>query len=185
MKSRLILDLCGGSGAWSRPYRQAGYRVRIIDPRRGTDIRRYRPPLDVWGILAAPPCTEFSVSGSRYWKIKPQYKLRHALILVKHVERIIEEANPTWWALENPVGRLQDYIGRWKYTFQPWQYGDEYFKRTCIWGTADRPEPTVFVAPKRTPETEWVHHLPPSKDRARLRSITPLGFATAFFRANP
>ena len=27
-----ILDLCGGSGAWSQPYRDAGYDVEIVDP---------------------------------------------------------------------------------------------------------------------------------------------------------
>ena len=30
-KSKIILDLCGGSGAWSKPYKDAGYDVRIID----------------------------------------------------------------------------------------------------------------------------------------------------------
>ena len=28
----VILDLCGGTGSWSRPYRDAGYDVRIVDP---------------------------------------------------------------------------------------------------------------------------------------------------------
>ena len=27
---KIILDLCGGTGAWSRPYREAGYDVRVI-----------------------------------------------------------------------------------------------------------------------------------------------------------
>lgn len=26
----VILDLCGGTGAWSRPYREAGYEVELI-----------------------------------------------------------------------------------------------------------------------------------------------------------
>lgn len=29
-KDKIILDLCGGTGAWSRPYTEAGYDVRII-----------------------------------------------------------------------------------------------------------------------------------------------------------
>lgn len=28
--SKLILDLCGGTGSWSKPYRDAGYDVRVI-----------------------------------------------------------------------------------------------------------------------------------------------------------
>jgi len=28
--SKIILDLCGGTGAWSKPYKEAGYDVRLI-----------------------------------------------------------------------------------------------------------------------------------------------------------
>ena len=27
---KIILDLCGGTGSWSKPYRDAGYDVRVI-----------------------------------------------------------------------------------------------------------------------------------------------------------
>lgn len=27
---KLILDLCGGTGSWSKPYRNAGYEVKVI-----------------------------------------------------------------------------------------------------------------------------------------------------------
>lgn len=27
---KIILDLCGGSGSWSRPYQEAGYDVKLI-----------------------------------------------------------------------------------------------------------------------------------------------------------
>lgn len=152
---------------------------------RRTHVPSQRERESIHGILAAPPCTEFAVSGSQHWKTKPLYKLRHALIIVHHIERIIEEADPTWWALENPVGRLKNYIGKWAYTFQPWEYGDNYFKRTCIWGTALQPRPTITSEPPRNPKTEWVHRLGPSENRAQLRSVTPAGFALAFFKANP
>ena len=58
--SKIILDLCGGSGSWSRYYKEAGYDVRLITlPEQ--DVLTYEPPDNVYGILAAPPCTEFSV----------------------------------------------------------------------------------------------------------------------------
>jgi hypothetical protein len=30
MKKKIILDLCGGTGSWGKPYREAGYDVRLI-----------------------------------------------------------------------------------------------------------------------------------------------------------
>ena len=59
-REKIILDLCGGSGAWSRPYKEAGYDVRLITL-PDYDVRTYSPPDHVYGILAAPPCMEFSV----------------------------------------------------------------------------------------------------------------------------
>lgn len=58
---KIILDLCGGTGAWSRPYKEAGYDVRKITLPI-YDVRDYSPPDNVYGILAAPPCTEFSLA---------------------------------------------------------------------------------------------------------------------------
>jgi hypothetical protein len=58
----IILDLCGGTGAWSKPYADAGYDVRLVTlPEQ--DVRTYQPPSDVHGVLAAPPCTMFSFPG--------------------------------------------------------------------------------------------------------------------------
>jgi hypothetical protein len=64
--SRLILSLCDYSGRWSEPYKEAGYEVVQVDVKLGFDVRLF-PKLDekVHGILMAPPCTEFAVSGTR------------------------------------------------------------------------------------------------------------------------
>jgi hypothetical protein len=136
---KIILDLCGGTGAWSRPYQEAGYDVRIITlPEQ--DVRYYKPPRWVYGILAAPPCTDFSISGVRWWKSKDKEKgLMESLSVVAACLRIIEKAKPVFWALENPVGRLKTYIGKYRYTFQPYEYGDPWTKRTCIWGEHNIP----------------------------------------------
>lgn len=197
-RSKIILDLCGGTGAWSRPYRDAGYDVRVITlPEQ--DVRLYIPPKDVYGILAAPPCTMFAISGVR-WK-RTDEQMIDALSVVDACLRIIHISKPEFWALENPVGKLRRYIGKWKYTFQPYQYGDPWTKRTCVWGDHYKPvynpvEPVglwtggtpsgklgIVDHPEYLPP-DWIHKLPPSEDRATLRSITPPGFAQAFFRAN-
>ena len=60
---KIILDLCGGTGSWSRPYVEAGYDGRLITLPE-IDVRDYMPPNNIYGILAAPPCTMFSFA----WK---------------------------------------------------------------------------------------------------------------------
>ena len=40
---KIILDLCGGTGAWSRPYKEAGYNVRLVTL-PDNDVRTYEPP---------------------------------------------------------------------------------------------------------------------------------------------
>lgn len=195
---KIILDLTGGTGAWSRPYKNAGYDVRVITwPEH--DVRLYIPPDNVYGILAAPPCTVFAISGVR-WK-RTDEQMIEALSVVDACLRIIWRCQPHFWAMENPVGKLRRWIGKWKYTFQPYEYGDPWTKRTCIWGEHNQPEKTpvdpvgpwtggtpsgklgIVDHPEYLPP-DWVHKLPPSKDRATLRSITPPGFAKAFFEAN-
>ena len=72
-KEKIILDLCGGTGAWSKLYKEAGYDVRNITL-PDYDVRTYKPPENVYGILAAPPCVEFSLAAGKYLKIETQIK---------------------------------------------------------------------------------------------------------------
>lgn len=68
MINKIILDLCGGTGAWSRPYKEAGYDVRIITLPQ--DVRLIEFIANAYGILAAPPCTDLASSGARWWEQK-------------------------------------------------------------------------------------------------------------------
>lgn len=176
---KTILDLCGGTGAWSKPYKDARYNViNVTLPKY--DVRLYQPPKEVYGILAAPPCTHLCGSGARWWKEKGNKKLLEALSIVDACLRIIFISKPKFWCLENPVGRLNRYIGEPKMYFQPYEYGDPYTKKTCLWGN--------FNIPKKFPveptEGGKMWKLGPSPERPTLRSITPSGFAKAFFEAN-
>lgn len=180
--SLLIVSLFDFTGVWSQPYLEAGYDVRRFDLRNGDDVRLLQH-LDkpVHGVLAAPPCTDFAVSGARWWRAKGEAALLAGLATVDAACRFILAHNPKWWALENPVGRLRRYLGPPALIFDPCDYGDPYTKRTLLWGR--------FQAPERSPvdpvEGSKMWRLPPSPDRAALRSVTPAGFARAFFAANP
>ena len=140
----MILDLCSGTGAWSKPYRDAGYQVFEIDIKNGDDVRLIESDFydDVEGILAAPPCTHLAGSGARWWKEKGESALLESLALVDACLRAVVIYEPDWWCLENPVGRLTTYLGRPKMYFHPWEYAgwaddpasEAYTKKTCLWG---------------------------------------------------
>ncbi len=180
------MDLCGGTGAWSRPYAEAGYDVRVITLPE-YDVRLYTPPENVYGILAAPPCTHFSGSGAQYWPIKDSDgRTLGALKVVIACLRIVAQARPVWWALENPVGRLGRWLGPYQMTLQPCDYGDPYTKRTCLWGRFTSPEKRPVEPVKVCSQGSWIQRLGGKSERTkRLRAITPPGFAKAFFEANP
>jgi len=191
----LILSLCDFSGVWSAPYRAAGYTVLQVDLKLGGDARLFKKLCEpVHGILCAPVCTEFSAAGARHWAAKEaagNQGLLDGLALVDACLRIVAVHKPKWWVLENPVGRLKDYIGHHRCTFNPNEYAgylddselEAYTKRTCLWGD--------FVIPKKKEvppvlgSKMWSSYGGKSERTKTLRSVTPRGFAAAFFGANP
>lgn len=193
-EDKVILDLCGGTGAWSKPYRDNGYKViNVTLPEY--DVRIYKSTSKIYGILAAPPCTEFAGSGARWWKDKGEERLLEGLSVVDACLRIIFIHNPVFWCLENPVGRLVWYLGKPKMYFNPCDYGDPYTKKTCLWGNFNiptknyvEPEFIEFISKKgqykRMSKQHWNAFRLPKDKRAEARSITPSGFARAFYEAN-
>jgi hypothetical protein len=184
--SRIILDLCGGTGAWSDPYRQAGYDVRLVTL-PAYDVLTYQPPARVHGILAAPPCEHFSVSGAQYWPTKDtDGRTIAALGVVIACLRIIAMTVCEWWAFENPVGRLRRYLGAPILGFDPCDFGDPYTKKTFLWGRFTEPVRQPVTPIRVSAQGSWIQRLGGSSERTKtLRSITPPGFARAFFVANP
>ena len=226
----IILDLCGGTGSWSRPWEAAGYDVRILtlpeyDVRELVVVTNPAgksflimqnkckhdgntceaiPVDDIVGILAAPPCTEFSVLNCR-----AEARVRDEAAGMEIVDAcmyVIKNCHPKWWALENPRGYLRKYLGPPTMTFQPWQYGDPWTKATDIWGNFNIPAPVfdrwedvpklpLYTRPGRgKPNFAFLHksawadipqlsYHKPETD-AEFRAMTPPGFARAFFESN-
>ncbi len=192
-RDKIILDLCGGTGAWSKPYADAEYDVKVITlPEQ--NVIDYIPPENVYGILAAPDCTEFSLARNA-WPDIP----RDFLAALPAVDACIRNAwrcKPKFWALENPVCMLSRWLGTPAYIFEPWWFGDPWTKKTALWGDFKSPKQLYFEfedLPDSSDKPKWIRHgrkLPgiacfTSGNEKEKRAITPAGFAKAFFEANP
>ena len=178
----MILSLCDYSGVWSQPYENAGYKVVRVDLKHGQDVRLMEiPKVRVQGILAAPPCTVFASSGAR-WPRTPA-EMIEGLSIVDACLRCVAVCKPAWWALENPVGKLVRYLGKPRMYFDPCDYGDPYTKKTCLWGdfTIPRKRPVLPLEGSRM----HLRYGGKSERTKEARSMTPEGFARAFFEANP
>ena len=176
-RDKIILDLCGGTGAWSKPYKDAGYDVRLIDLPNDVRLLEYIPGMRVYGILAAPPCTIFSYARQRYGL--PRYEeLLTATSIADACLRAVIIYKPKWWALENPRNKLRRYLGTPAMTFKQWYFGDGQEKPTCLWGDFNSPK---YRPGKRTKPSTYKT----SRQNADTKdAITPAGFAKAFFEAN-
>ncbi len=193
MNCRTILSLCDFTGNWSRPYENAGYHVIRVDLQDGQDVRLLRHIAEpIHGILAAPPCTHFSRAGACHWETKGETALIEGLAVVDACLRTVAIYHPAWWVLENPIGRLKDYLGPPKWKFDPYMFGDPYTKRTWLWGHFTPPLP-LFAPQARCQVEPIMVGTVGNRDRtsrmsgqdAVKRSATPPGFARAFFEVNP
>lgn len=201
-KNKIILDLCAGTGSWSKPYRDAGYDVRVITLPEN-DIRTYEPPKNVYGILAAPPCENFSRAIAQKKELRRYdtgIEVMSACLNI--IWRVQNEGTPLkFWALENPNGRMHMFLGFPYMSFQPWQFGEMDFratKRTWLWGYFKKPTMTVkerdFDAiPRVSPHSRPSDNSPFDRDRKNTgflkasrekRAETSYHFAKAFFEAN-
>lgn len=199
-----ILSLFDHTGRWSQPWRDAGFTVEQWDLQSGRDVlaidATYLDSLgDVYGILAAPPCTHFSGSGACWWPAKDaDGRTRQGIRLVTKTLAIIAYLQPVFYAIENPVGRMGRLVFRLPAEpvmyFNPADYAkladdprdEQYTKKTGLWGRFIKPTATMLGRDYSLPAVDGskLHRLSPSPQRAALRSVTPQGFARAFYQAN-
>ena len=204
MKKR-ILHLCADIGSDSYPYQQdPNYEVIMIGKDIG--VENYHPDRrPIHGVIANPVCTEFSIADGFHKERKPD------LSLLNHCSRVILEADPEWWVIENPAsGRMKDYLGEPVFSYEPWHFGSPWTKRTALWGEFFMPLPLytdwndvpkndkLYVRPGRgKPSLAFlhksaIHDIPefePFIDKVdsdnAFRSLCSQGFANAFKEVNP
>ena len=135
-----------------------------------------------WDLMIAhPPCTHLAVSGARWFKDKQQEQLE----ALDFVRQLLAAPIPRI-ALENPVSIISSHIRKPDQIIQPYQFGHEATKTTCLW-LKDLPPliPTKVVGKGDRHVTKsgkslptW-YNLPPSADRWKIRSATFKGIADA------
>lgn len=194
-EDKIILHLCATEGSDSKPYRDAGYQVILVGEDIG--VENFHPPENVYGIIANPPCTMFSIARTI---AKSPRDLQEGMRLVKECLRVIWECqyrisenqhySPLkFWALENPgSGFLRWFLGRPAFEYCQSEYGAPLTKRTALWGDFNLPKrPLLFaqlpggssIGSKRA----YALGLGPGKMQEKSRC--PIDFALAFFEANP
>ena len=133
-------------------------------------------------VLAFPPCTHLAVSGAKWFDEKRRDGRQQmaigfflAFTALDHVPRVM---------IENPVGIMSTIYRKPDQIIEPWMFGHPEQKKTCLWLKGFEPlKPTDDVRdvmqglPQR--ERERNHWLPPTHDRAVLRSKTYSGVAKA------
>ncbi|PZR93583.1 MAG: DNA cytosine methyltransferase [Stutzerimonas stutzeri] len=199
-RDKIVISLFDLTGSWSRPWEEAGYQVYRFDIQADAqmgDVNNFSVEffndwfgsfdgLDIYAILAACPCTDFAVSGAKHFAAKDRDGRTAASIrLVEQTKAVIDYFQPSIWAVENPVGRIEELgsLPRWRLSFDPYHFGDTYTKKTLIWGrfNADLP-----IAPVEPVEGSKMHKKFGGKSlkTKNARSETPEGFSYGFFLAN-
>lgn len=200
MIGRTLWSMYDFTGNWALPYKQAGWDVIQIDIKNGLDVMTmpYRYMRRPDGMLIAQPCTDYAVSGARHFEAKDaDGRTAESQALVAKTYEILEYFKPglSFWALENPktrIHKLNPWIGqRPKFIFNPCDFAgydpnpdaSRYNKETWLFGKFNDPVPK-YMEPIYKENPGWKNLGGKSEKTKELRSITPLGFANAFYQHN-
>lgn len=187
-----VLIACEKSGAVRDAFIKLGHDAISCDiqpsdsdfgPHYQGDIRDLLDyPFDL--MIAHPPCTHIAVSGAAWFKDKVQDGRQHAAV---SFFMMLAKSNIPRIAIENPVCIMSKLWRKPDQIIQPWQFGDEAQKTTCLWlkglpnlkhtEIVDRGEMITFASGKRMPK--WYSDASSSKDRSNIRSKTFQGIADA------
>ena len=183
-----VLIACEESQAVTKEFRKLGHEAYSCDtePCSGGHPEWHLqqdviPLLDEeWDmIIAFPPCTHICVSGAKHFEQKRKDGRQQEGI---DFFLLFANAKCKRIAIENPVGIMSTIWRKPDQIIQPWQFGEDASKKTCLWlkGLPNL-QPTKIISKKtysnQTPSGQ--NKLGPSPDRAKNRSKTYLGIARA------
>jgi site-specific DNA-cytosine methylase len=134
-----ILLACEESQAVTREFRKLGHEAYSCDilPTSGNnpewhiqgDVKYVLD--DDWDmVIAFPPCTHLASSGAAWFEAKRADGRQQAAI---DFFLLFANCKAAKVVIENPVGIMSSHHRKPDQIIQPWQFGDSYSKRTCLW----------------------------------------------------
>lgn len=195
MKKLNVLIGCESSGTVREAFRKLGHNAWSSDflpADDGSEFHYQGDVLDIikeqeWDIgIFHPPCTYLCSSGL-HWNSRVQGrqdKTEQALLFVQ----ILMGLDIPHICIENPIGCISTRIRKYDQKIQPYEFGDDASKSTCLW-LKDLPllKPTEYVEPRIVNgKKRWSNQtdsgqnrLGPSETRWKERSKTYQGIADA------
>jgi hypothetical protein len=111
-----------------------------------------------WDLLIAhPPCTYLTVTGNRWFNVEKYGE--KAIQRAKDREEAIAffmvfaNANCDHICIENPVGCMSTRWRKADQIIQPWMFGDNFAKSTCLW---EKGVPPLVPEVAKEPEMEYL-----------------------------
>jgi hypothetical protein len=194
-----VLVACEFSGTVREAFRRRGHEAwscDLLPAEDGSAFHIQGSVLDwLWGsgegeawdlMIAHPPCTYLCSSGL-HWNTRRPERAAQTEAALEFVQSLLDAPVP-FIALENPIGCIGTRIRKADQTIQPWQFGHDASKSTCLWlKNLPRLAPTHIIEPRLVNgRPRWGNQtdggqnkLAPSADRWALRSITYQGIADA------
>ena len=186
-----LLVACEYSGRVRDAFAARGWFAWSCDllPSDTENGQHYQGPVEdlldePWDMLIAfPPCTYLCSSGM-HWTTRGKRSPQLTEDALDFVQRLLN-APVARIALENPVGCISTRIRKPDQIIQPWQFGHDASKKTCLWlkglpllqPTDVLPLPASGVRGNQTPSGQ--NRLPPGPNRWKERSKTYAGIAEA------
>lgn len=197
-----IIECSGGHPEWHI----MGDVLNILNPQRGfplgegrgieffTKDGEYHKVFGKWDmIIAFPPCTYLTITGNRWFNIE-----RYGEKALKRIEdrkeaieffKMFANADCERVVIENPVGIMSTKFRKPNQIINPYQFGDPFEKKTCLWikglpelvptNVVDVPPRKQFDSGKSMPTWYADAFGLPSEERAKVRSKTFPGIAKA------
>jgi len=189
-----VLVACEYSGAVRDAFTELGHYAMSCDllPTDAPHGLHYKGDVfDIidqgWDLMVAhPPCTYLCSSGLHWNKRRPE-RAQQTEEALEFVRRLMD-APIEHIAIENPIGCIGTRIRPYDQKIQPYEFGHDASKATCLWlknlpklrSTSYYPPRMVNGTPRWGNQTDsGQNKLPPSKDRWKIRSETFSGIAKA------